>query len=133
MAKDRWKCPYSHCKQEFGRHWNMVRHIARKHGGLGIPVNDKSSTLKQPVSEVFLKDNKLLAFYSKQPSNERHKEESDIVDTIYDKVKKAKAREDKIKEIKSFFPSHSTQRFLYHRPLTLAQCPMELHTCRDRK
>jgi hypothetical protein len=102
MAKDRWKCAIP-LLTGCGRHWNMVRHIARKHGGLGIPVNDKSSTLKQPVSEVFLKDNKLSAFYSKQPSNERHKEESDIVDTIYDKVKKAKAREDKIKEIKSFF------------------------------
>jgi len=88
----------------------MVRHIARKHGGLGIPVKDKSSAIKQPLSEVFLNDKKLSAFYSKQPSNERHIEESDIVDTIYEKRKKARARQDKIKEIKSFFsePSNST-------------------------
>jgi hypothetical protein len=42
----------------------MVRQIARKHGP-GIPVNDKSYAIKQPVSEVFLKDNELSAFYGK--------------------------------------------------------------------
>jgi hypothetical protein len=70
----------------------MVRHIARKHGGLGIPVNGKWYAIKQPVSEVFVKDNKLSAFYGKQPSNDRELEESDMVDTITDKVKKTKGR-----------------------------------------
>jgi hypothetical protein len=70
----------------------MVRHIARKHGGVGTPVNGKSYAIKQPASEVFLRGNKLSAFYGKQPSNDRELEESDMIDTIYDKVKKAKAR-----------------------------------------
>lgn len=56
----------------------MVRHVARKHGGLGIPVNGKWYSIKQPVSEVFVKDNKLSAFYGKQPSNDRELEESDM-------------------------------------------------------
>jgi hypothetical protein len=56
----------------------MVRHVARKHGGLGIPVNGKWYSIKQPVSEVFVKDNKLSAFYGKQPSNDRELVESDM-------------------------------------------------------
>lgn len=70
--------PYSHCRQECGRYRKMVRHVARKHGGLGIPVNGKWYAIKQPVSEVFVKDNKLSAFYGKQPSNDRELEESDM-------------------------------------------------------
>ena len=55
-------------------------------------MNGKSYAIKQPVSEVFLKDNKLSAFYGKQPSDDRGLEEGDMVDRIYDKDKKAKGR-----------------------------------------
>jgi hypothetical protein len=32
----KWKCP--HCPQNSARHWNMVVHIRRWHGGLGNPA-----------------------------------------------------------------------------------------------
>jgi hypothetical protein len=32
----KWQCPY--CPQDSARHWNIVVHIGRMHGGLGDPV-----------------------------------------------------------------------------------------------
>lgn len=33
-----WNCP--NCQKSSTRHWNMQRHIDRRHGGVGEPVND---------------------------------------------------------------------------------------------
>src|SRR5919112_3858947 len=34
--KTGWNCP--HCQMSLSRHWNMQRHIDRRHGGMGEPV-----------------------------------------------------------------------------------------------
>jgi hypothetical protein len=78
--------------------------------------------IKQPVSQVFLNDNKLSAFYGKQPSDDRELEESDMVDTTYDKNKKARGKWDKIKEIKRFLYELSNSTISLPSLLTLARC-----------
>ena len=85
-------------------------------------MNARSYAIKQPVSQVFLNDNKLSAFYGKQPSDDRELEESDMVDTTYDKNKKARGRWDKIKEIKRFLSELSNSTISLPSLLTLARC-----------
>jgi hypothetical protein len=34
-----WNCPYPHCRMSSNRHWNVVRHLERRHDGVGVPLN----------------------------------------------------------------------------------------------
>lgn len=109
MARETWKCPYAHCQQECGRNWNLGRHIARKHSGIGVPVKNKSSVHERPLIEMSSKETKLLPFDGGKPTTSKYGEENDVVDSIYKTFKKIRGRQDKITEIKNFYkPSNST-------------------------
>lgn len=34
-----WNCPYPLCRMSSNRHWNVVRHLERRHDGVGVPLN----------------------------------------------------------------------------------------------
>lgn len=41
-----WNCPHPYCSMSSSRHWNVIRHIARRHDGLGAPLNQNDFTSK---------------------------------------------------------------------------------------
>ena len=41
-----WNCPYPYCSMSSSRHWNVIRHIGRRHDGLGLPLNQNDFTSK---------------------------------------------------------------------------------------
>jgi hypothetical protein len=103
MTRGRWKCPYIHCQQECGRNWNLERHIARKHGGMGVPVKNKPSVHDHQLIEMSSKDTKLSPFGSGQPTTSKYGEENDVIDSAYEDFKKIKSRQAKFTEMKNFF------------------------------
>jgi hypothetical protein len=38
MKNKKWYCP--HCSQTSSRHWNLKKHIERKHQGRGQPIRE---------------------------------------------------------------------------------------------
>ena len=109
MTRGTWKCPYIHCQQECGRNWNLERHIARKHRGMGVPVKNKPSVHDHQLIEKSSKDTKLSPFDSGQPTTSKYGEENDVIDSAYEDFKKIKSRQAKFTEMKNFFkPSNST-------------------------
>jgi hypothetical protein len=34
-----WNRPYPHCRMSSNRHWNVIRHLERRHDGVGVPLN----------------------------------------------------------------------------------------------
>ena len=41
-----WNCPHPYCSMSSSRHWNVIRHIGRRHDGLGVPINQNDFTSK---------------------------------------------------------------------------------------
>ena len=41
-----WNCPHPYCSMSSSRHWNVIRHIGRRHDGLGVPFNQNDFTSK---------------------------------------------------------------------------------------
>ena len=39
-ADNDWNCPYPYCSMSSSRHWNVTRHIQRRHQGSGMPINE---------------------------------------------------------------------------------------------
>jgi hypothetical protein len=123
MSKEPWKCPYD-CYTECSRHWNLKRHIERKHNGIGMPVKQKSSAHKvhlQPEIEHMSKGKygsnpRSLPYVNKNPTlsnerppaNEMFSEEQDPLDLVYEAFKKQKDRIEKINDIGNFLYGHSS-------------------------
>ena len=112
MARTSWKCPYPNCKQESSRNWNLQRHILRAHNAVGNPVKDKSFATEEYMS-MSSKNTKFSSFHSKQVASPRPREEKDVVDWIYERVKEVKSKKDKITEIKNFFSSESSNSTVF--------------------
>jgi hypothetical protein len=124
MSKEPWKCPYD-CDRECSRHWNLKRHIERKHRGVGMPVKQKSSPNKahlkleiERMSGQKYRSNPRSLPYNvngsptldnKRPqANEKFSEEQETVDLVYEAFKKQKDRIEKIQEIGNFLYGHSS-------------------------
>jgi hypothetical protein len=108
VVKEKWKCPYFHCKQECGRRSNMVRHIDRLHGGLGDPVKEKPSATGSSVRNIYVKSDLPSLSGKLRPNAFQAKE--DFVDMCYDRFSK-------IKEMKSFFGQRGSTIFPFRSPV----------------
>jgi hypothetical protein len=131
MSRDPWVCPYEDCKQVCPRHWNMKRHIDRKHDFEGRPVKHKlKSKMEHFVNETELIQKKyygsnplspisqynVIPFTDDVPATDKRLgQEQDPIDSIYQEFKKLKNRSEKIKEIENFLTtstSYSSNIFL---------------------
>ena len=109
MARETWKCPYTDCKQESSRYWNLVRHIDRQHGGERVPVKNKSTIDTESILDTQIGGN---------PRNNNQKGEEkktpgdlDVVDHCYKIFRKQKDKNEMIAEMKNYFANNSTILF----------------------
>lgn len=132
MAKEYWKCPYADCKQECSRHWNMVRHIKSKHAGLGKPVKEKTLDTNQTKSDKLAQANGSSPHYRSKRPAKALEQENDLVDIVYEDVRKTKDKENKIKEIEEFFGQANTTPS-NNVPMSPLELPVgfKMYTCAE--
>ena len=125
---EKWGCP--HCKQRCPRHWNMVVHIRRRHGGIGEPVELEKSRHGETSSPSGSNKNNAnndsfgrsvpSRIFPKPPSRETNKISkrhniwpgSDIIDQHYQMALEFEENQKKImkiNEIYSQFPFSTIQ------------------------
>jgi hypothetical protein len=108
----KWHCPY--CPQNSARHWNIVVHIKRAHGGIGEPI--ENGNLSQSVNPGFPGSNGKPAEDMKPPNSynrynrpytnhasKSSKGNEDIIDKMHQTVIELQEKERKMNTIKEFY------------------------------
>ena len=118
VNREPWKCSHPDCRQECSRKANLKRHIRRLHGGVGIPVKNKSSDAENlecgtestgNIEDLYSRNNISKEENSKKRQEVKETGELDPVDSIYPTFKKLKDRNDKIEEMRNYFANNSSK------------------------
>jgi hypothetical protein len=100
MKNKKWYCP--HCSQTSSRHWNLKKHIERKHQGRGQPIREDGWHSTPSTATHFIPDMMSLQNENNYHPNQRYQQTLSST-SPYSKIEDTSKKRDIVEEFLEFW------------------------------
>jgi hypothetical protein len=100
MKNKKWYCP--HCSQTSSRHWNLKKHIERKHQGRGQPIREDGWHSTPSTATHFIPDMMSLQNENNYHPNQRYQQTLSSA-SPYSKIEDTSKKRDIVEEFLEFW------------------------------